>query len=382
MPRLTKRACDSAPVGTTWDSELPGFGLRVLASGRRSFIVRYRTTSGTERLVTLGTLAEIHPEEAREKAREIKRAARDGRDPKQERTAARHAPRLSDLRDRMLDEHCQQRKPRTREAYETAWRLHILPIIGNLPVADVSEADVLKIRRSLAATPTQANRVLACLSKAMNLAERWRWRPQHSNPCRHVDHYPESHRERILEADELRRLFAALDTCETVMESTRTLFRLLLLTGLRTGEWRLAQWSWLDEINQTLRIPHGGSKTGARNVPLSPDVMQILNGLPRSSVFILPGRTGGPMSGHQKSWRAICKAAGVEGVRIHDIRHTVGTYTHQAGATQREIADLLGHRQLSTTERYINGLGSAGHRNATRATATIIELATGQKKAG
>ena len=382
MPRLTRRLVDSAPCGFTWDSELPGFAVRVLASGRRSYVVRYRTTAGTERLVTLGTTAEMQPDEARERARDIRRAVRDGRDPRQERTAARSAPRLSDLRDRMLDEHCQQRKPRTKEAYETAWRLHIIPTLGNLPVADITETDALKIRRALAKTPTQANRVMACLSKGMSLAERWRWRPQHSNPCRYVEHYPENHRERILEADELRRLFDALDTCETVMESTRTFFRLLLLTGLRSGEWRLAQWSWLDEVNQSLRIPHDGSKTGARIVPLSADVMQILDRLPRSSIYMLPGRTGGPMSGHQKAWRTLCKAAGVQGCRIHDIRHTVGTYAHQAGATQREIADLLGHRQLSTTERYINGIGSAGHQNATRATAVIIELATGHKKAG
>ena len=380
MPRLTKRLADSAPVGFTWDSELPGFGLRVLESGRRSYVLRYRTRAGTDRLFTLGTTAELLPDEARDRARDFKRAAKDGRDPKMERTAAREAPRLSDLRDRMLDEHCQQRKARTKEAYETAWRLHIIPRLGDLPVADITETDVLKIRRGLASTPTQANRVLACLSKAMSLAERWRWRPQHSNPCRYVEHYPEKHRERILEADEIARLLDALDTCTTVMESSRTLFRLLILTGLRTGEWRLAQWSWLDEINQTLRIPHEGSKTGARIVPLSPDVMQILTGLPRSSVFILPGRTGGAMSGHQKAWRALCKAAGVQGCRIHDLRHTVGTYAHKAGATQREIADLLGHRQLSTTERYINSLGSSGHRNATRATATILSFA--KQKAG
>lgn len=381
MPRLTKRLADAAPIGYTWDSELPGFGLRVLTSGRRSYVLRFRTASGTERLLTIGTTAELLPDEARERARDLKRAAKDGRDPKQERSAAREAPRLSDLRDRMLDEHCQQRKARTREAYETAWRLHILPRLGDIVVADITETDVLKIRRGMAETPTQANRVLACLSKALSLAERWRWRPQHSNPCRYVDHYPEESRERILTGEELARLFDALDTCTTVMESTRSLFRLLLLTGLRSGEWRLAQWSWLDEINQTLRIPNHGSKTGARVVPLSPDVMRVLDALPRSSVFILPGLTGGPMSGHQKAWRAVCAAAGVSGVRIHDIRHTVGTYAHHAGATQREVADLLGHRQLSTTERYINGIGSAGHQNATRATATIIEMAT-KKKAG
>jgi integrase len=380
MPRLTKRAVDAAPVGFTWDTELPGFGLRVLATGRRSYVVRYRTAAGTDRLVTLGTTVETDPDEARERARDVRRAVRDGRDPKQERTATRNAPRLSDLRDRMLDEHCQQRRDRTREAYEAAWRLYILPLIGDLPVADVTETDVLKIRRSLASKPTTANRVLACLSKAMSLAERWRWRIQHSNPCRYVEHYPENQRQRILTAEEIARLFRALDTCDTVMESARSLFRLLALTGLRCGEWRLAQWSWLDEVNQALRIPEHGSKTGARVVPLSVEVWRILDELPRSSIYILPGRTGGPMSGQSKAWHAVCRAADIDGVVIHDLRHMVGTYAALAGATSREVADLLGHKQLSTTERYINGIGSAGHDNATRATAAILSFT--QKKAG
>lgn len=375
MPRLTKRLCETAPAGTTWDTELPGFGLRVLASGRRSYIVRYRTAGGTDRLVTIGTTAEFQPDEARERARDIKRSVREGRDPKADRTAARQAPRLSDLRDRMLDEHCQQRRPRTKEAYEGAWRLHIIPTLGDLVVADVEEGDILKLRKALAATPTTANRALACLRKALNLAERWRWRPINSNPCRWVDHYPENKRERILSAEEIGRLWAVMEGSQTMRTSTLALFRLLLMTGLRLGEWRLAMWSWLDEVNHALRIPHPGSKTGARVVSLAPDAIELLAKLPRTSVYILPGETGGPMSGHQKSWAKLCKAAGIKGVRIHDIRHTVGSYAHKAGATQREIADLLGHRQLSTTERYINGIGSEAHANAARASATILALA-------
>jgi integrase len=379
MPRLTRRSVNAAPTGYTWDEMLPGFGVRVLDSGRRSFVVRYRTASGTDRLITIGTVAEYDPDEARDRARDIIRAARDGRDPKLERTAAREAPRLSDLRDRMLDEHCQQRRPATRKGYEEAFRLHILPIVGDVPVADVSEADVIRIRRAMSDRPAAANRTMAYLSKALNLAERWRWRQPHTNPCRWVEHYPENKRERILDAEEIAAVWKELDNPQ-VMPSAAAIFRLLMLTGLRLSEWRLAMWSWLDEINQVLRIPDAGSKTGARNVPLSDDVMRILAGLPRSSVYILPGLKGGPMSGHQKIWRSVCRAAGVDGCRIHDLRHTVGTYAHAAGATQREIADLLGHKQLSTTERYINGIGSAAHRNATRAATTILAFAN--KKAG
>lgn len=378
MPRLTKRLCQSAPEGTIWDSELPGFGLRVQASGRRSFIIRYRTARGTDRLFTIGSLAEIDPETARELARQAKVAARAGNDPRQDRSAARHAPRLEDLRDRMQDEHSSQKRPATEKAYADAWRLYILPTLGNVAVADITDTDVLKLRKSLSHIPTTANRAMAVLRKALNLAERWLWRTVGSNPCKWVDHYPENARERVLTDDEISRVWREMDG-PLLLESSRAFFKLLILTGLRRSEWRLAIWGWLDETNACLRIPEHGSKTGARIVPLAPEVMAILSGLPRSSVYILPGKTGGPLNGEQKTWRTICKRAGVSGARIHDLRHTVGSHAHAAGATQREIAELLGHRQLVTTERYINSTGK-GRANVNRATATILSMA--QKKTG
>ena len=100
--------------------------------------------------------------------------------------------------------------------------------------------------------------------------------------------------------------------------------------------------------------------------------------MPRRSA--LPGTRSFPALAFACWLRAVCKAAGIEGAVIHDLRHMVGTYAALAGATSREVADLLGHKQLSTTERYINGVNSAAHQNATRATAAILAFA--QKKAG
>lgn len=79
--KLTRRSVAAAEVGTHWDDQLPGFGLRVSPAGRRSFIVRFRTATGTERLITLGTAAELSPEDAREMARAAKADVRRGLDP-------------------------------------------------------------------------------------------------------------------------------------------------------------------------------------------------------------------------------------------------------------------------------------------------------------
>lgn len=371
--KLTRRSVAAAEVGTHWDDQLPGFGLRVSPAGRRSFIVRFRTATGTERLITLGTAAELSPEDAREMAREAKADVRRGLDPGAERRARRAAPRLEDLRDRFLEEHASKKKPGTARNYEIAWRLHILPALGNLVVADVTESDILALRRRLAARPINANRVLEVLSKAFDLAERWKWRTSGINPCRYVEAFPEVGVQRILEPDEIAAVWRELEA-EDVLPSFRALIRLLLMTGCRSGEWRLAKWSWLDLDDAVLRLPD--SKTGAKIVSLAPDAVALLRSLPRSSIYVLPGMTGGPISGHRRIWLRILKRAGVGGrVRIHDLRHTVGSYAHKAGATQRDVADLLGHKQMATAARYIHGPESAQHSNAARASEAILRLA-------
>lgn len=374
--KLTIRSVAAAPVGFTWDSVLPGFGLRVLASGRRSFVMRYRTATGTDRLLTLGTAEELHPEAARELARAAKSEVRHGKDPKADRVRGRQAPKLDDLRDRFLRDHASQKKPGTRRNYEIAWRLHILPGMGNPAVADIGEADVLSLRRRLEDRPVNCNRVLEVLSKAMTLAERWRWRPAGSNPCRFVESFPESTVERILEPDEVAAIWSALDAPD-ILPSFRALIRLLAMTGCRSGEWRLALWSWVDLDNAVLKLPD--SKTGAKHVPLAPDVVELLRSLPRSSIYVLPGTKGGPMSGHRRIWLRVLTRAGVEGrVRIHDLRHTLGSYAHREGASQRDVADLLGHKQMSTAARYIHGPGSERHANAARASGVILRMAGGK----
>jgi integrase len=370
--KLTKRTVAAAEIGTHWDDKLPGFGLRVLASGRRSYVVRFRTATGTDRLMTLGTADELHPDDAREMARQTKADVRHGKDPGAERKARRAAPRLVDLRDRFMADHAGQKKPGTARNYEILWRRHIIPALGNPAVADVTESDIIRLRKRMADTPTNANRALEVLSKAFALAERWRWRQAGSNPCRWVDSFAEAKRERILTPAEIAAIWSQIEA-DDVLPSARALFRLLMLTGCRSGEWIRALWSWVDLDNAALNLPD--SKTGAKQVPLSPDAVELLRSLPRTSIYVLPGLKGGPLGGHRRIWLRILRRAGItDRVRIHDLRHTVGSYAHRAGASQREVADLLGHKQMSTAARYIHGPGSEKHSNAARASAAILEM--------
>ena len=374
MAHLTKKLVETT-TETIWCDKLPSFGVRVYPGGARSYVIRYRTEARTERILTIGRVADLHPDIARELAREKFKEIRHGADPKAERDKRRDAPSVEDLAKRFLAEHAVKKRASTAVNYELGFRLHVLPRMGSMKVADVTDEDVEKMHREMMETPIAANRVVAVLSKAFNLAERWKWRARGTNPCEFVEDYPEEGRQRILSEEEVARLWEVMRHSNSV---AAPLFQLLLLTGCRTGEWRKALWSWVDLERGTLSLPDRASKTGQRVVSLAPEVVSLLDALPRASVFVLPGETGGPMSGHQKAWRAIRKAAGLDDVRIHDLRHTFGSWAHRNGMSLKAVADLLGHKQLSTSERYISGIGTEAHRNATIVAGAIFGM-TGKR---
>lgn len=376
--RITKRAVaaltvtDDGKQNFIRDTELPGFYVVCYPSGQKSYGVTYHVR-GSRKKIVIGNVEEMTPDEARDRARDARKAARDGLDP----AARDDRHTVGEMLDRFEAEYLPNRKPKTRESYEALIRLHIRPAIGRLTVEDVKRADIAKMQDAMRSTPTNANRALAVIRRAFNLAEIWGWRDEGTNPTRHVKAFSEQHRQRTLDEPELARLWAVLDDLERdQIVPAAQLFKLLLLTGLRLSEWRDALWSWVDVDRGILSLPD--TKTGARVVHLPDAAIDVLSGLPRSSVYILPGETGGPIGGIQKIWRRTRKAAGIDDVRIHDLRHTVGSMADRSGMTQRQIADLLGHRQLSTTARYINSADD-WRRETSNAWAAQVERITGKK---
>lgn len=372
--KITRRAIDAltpAAGRQVWlyDTALPGFLVLCQPSGRKSYVVRYRTGAGAWRKLTLGLCAELHPDEARELARDALAAARRGEDPARDRSA----PTVADLAAKFMDQHAARLKPGTRRNYEILWRRHILPRLGRIRVRDLKRADVAQMHDAMRDTPHNANRALEVVSKACELAEIWGLRDEGTNPCRHVRAYTEQHRQRTLTEAEVARLWGVLDRLQASQDvPAAEAIRLILLTGCRKSEWLTARWADVDLARGILALPD--SKTGARDVYLPAEAIEILRALPRSSVFVLPGRTGGPIGGLGKIWDRVRAEAGLPGVRLHDLRHTVGSLADRAGFSQRQIADLLGHRQLSTTARYINSADE--HKRATAAgwAAVVVKM--------
>jgi integrase len=297
-------------------------------------------------------------DQARERAAQVLAAAARGEDPQGQRQILREAPTVLDLWTRYDVEHLPRKKPSSGADDRQKARDHILPALGALKVRNVDRADIKKLHQSLATRPYQANRVLSLLSKMFNLAESWGMRPDHSNPCRHVEKYKERPRARYLNAEELGRLGEALRAGEERGEIDcymAAAIRLLLLTGARVSEVLTARWEWIDWGRRVIELPD--SKTGKKLLFLSDAAVAVLQHVKPedtdSDPFIIRGRLKGrALVNLAKPWRRICELSSLHKVRIHDLRHTAASVGVATGATLPIVGRLLGHTQSQTTQRY------------------------------
>lgn len=361
MPKITKRLVEGLKPEVrdvfAWDDEMRGFGVRVKPSGVRSYLVQYRNVHGRSKRLTIGAHGRLTAEEARREARSILAEVDKGHDPAETRALARVAPTMADLCDRYLADHADARKKATSADEDRRLiERFIRPQLGKRQVADITRADVGKLHQGLRETPYQANRVLALVSKMMNLAEKWGLRPDGSNPCRHVEKFKEAKRERYLSADELARLGDVLAEGErtaTERPSVIAAIRLLVLTGCRVSEILTLQWRHVDVGSACLQLPD--SKTGAKTVHLNAPALAVLAAIEReegSPWVILGAKRGSHLVNLEKPWRCIRTRAGIEDVRLHDLRHSFASVAVGLGEGLPMIGKLLGHTQTQTTARY------------------------------
>lgn len=364
MPKLTKTLIDNLKATGSeqwhWDSELEGFGVRVQPSGRKVYVVRYRVqdASRTQRKQNVARCSDMPPEKARELARKIFAQVAEGVDPVKARREAVEAPTIKDLCDRFIKEHSKPfKKARSVEHDESKIKNYILPMVGTKKVAEFAKADVLSLHGSLSEKPATANQVLALLSKAFNLSEDWGWRPAGSNPCRRIKKYKLKERELILNPAQICAMSDALEQLvkeNRIRQAMADLVRLLMLTGCRLREIMHAKTAWLDRERNLLLLPD--SKVGQRKIAISPAAMAIIDAMPENE-WLIPSKVAGiPMETPYKAWNLIKATAKLPAeLRIHDLRHTAGSLGHMAGLSQQQIATLLGHKQISTTARYLHG---------------------------
>ena len=388
--KLTRRNVSSlqpaAKPVTYYDTDLKGFGLKIMPSGVRSWIVEYRPGAGgrgvAKKRLKVGGDA-LTPEVARAAAEKLLASVALGSDPSSDRSAEREAMTVSDLLDMFVERHVEaKRKAASAEFYERTARLHIKPAIGSRKVNLLQRADVAKMHSGIGAKPKGggkfvANRALAILSAAYGWAGRNGFVADGFNPAAGIERFEEEGRERYLTADEMARLGAALREAETIglpyevdetgpkakhapkLESRRTVFsphvtgaiRLLMLTGCRLREILHLRWSEYDTERGMLFLPD--SKTGRKAVVLSGAAQEVLSALPRVGVYaIASNEPDRPRHDLKKPWAAISRRAGLEGLRLHDLRHTFASVGAASGMSLPVIGGLLGHADSATTQRY------------------------------
>ena len=357
--KLTKRAVDALSVesgdAVVWDRDLPGFGIRVYASGRKVWCVQTRGPAGGPKRVALGPLVDMPPDEARGKAVEVIDRIKQGLDPVPPKPAPE--PTVADLAERYLEAHVKVNcRPKTVENWERVVRVYILPELGGLKLSEVDRPQVSALHHKLRDKPYQANATVMVLAKMFRLAEAWGMTPPRRNPCRSIKYYKETRRERFLTPEEYRRLGRVLDEAETmgsVFPTAVPAIRLLLLTGCRKNEIVMLKWDDVDRTAGELRLRDG--KSGWRSVPLTPAVEHVLASIPRieGNPWVITGQNPGD---HLKNldaiWLRLRKRAKLKDVRIHDARHSYASRALALGEGLSMIAALLGHAKVTTTARY------------------------------
>ncbi len=358
MPKLTKRFVDGLDIRKTdylvFDSDVGGFAVRVFPSGRKSYLIQYRSGGRTRRLA-IGRHGTVATDEARKEALRRLGEVAKGEDPSHARNERLRAPSVAVLCERYLEEHAKVHcKPNTARNYGLLINNHIRPRLGMFKVADITRADIADFHHAMRETPYQANRALATLSKMFNLAELWGLRADGSNPCRLVPKYKEKPKERYLSHAELVRLgqvFAEAVQTGTESPFVVAAYQLLLMTGCRMSEIQTLKWEYVTHTH--LLLPD--SKTGARRIPFSADAHALLASLPRTlgNPFVIEGRWPNTHNTDlQHPWQRLRKAAGLEDVRIHDLRHTYASMAVTTGIDLLTVGKILGHSNYQTTERY------------------------------
>ena len=365
---LTERRIRDAKPGpkatVLWDAAVRGFGVKVQPGGTKSYVLSYRV-AGRKRLANLARVGEISLRVARERAGAELARIRDGEpDPLDRRREARDAPTVARAVERFLVEYSERRiangrmTERTRKEYAIQCRAYIVPAIGNRTVESIGRADVERIVDPL--RPVQRNRVLALLSRIFTVAEAWEWRPQRSNPARGVERAVEQARDRTLAPGEFAALAAALAERADLNPAAISAIRLAAVTGLRIGEVLAMRWTDIEFETGRLTLPE--TKTGRRVHDLPGAALDLLAGCARVHgnpwVFASGASAAVTYRTVRQHFAAAARAAGLEDVRIHDLRRSYMTAAAAAGVGTHVLRDLLGHRSAVMADRYVRAVGN------------------------
>jgi integrase len=389
--KLTKRsiagiAPDPSRDLFFWDDELPGFGLRLKPTGVRSFIVQYRNANRISRRVTIGRLGVLTAEEARALAKRALADVIKGADPAETRSEERRAMTVRQLcrgyldaaeKGLILGKREQPKKHSTLYVDRGRIERHILPLLGNRRVRDITPPDVMRFMRDVAAGKTAADIKTRLRGRAIVKGGRGTASRTVGllggilsfavsdgvisvNPARGIKRPADQRRNVRLSLDQFALLGRLLEAARARGEKAEAILgiKLLALTGCRRGEIERLRWAEIDLAGHCLRLAN--SKEGPSIRPLGQAAIELLSSVPRQGDFVLAGRAASkPFSGLPKVWLRIMEGSKLSHLTPHGLRHAYASVAGDLDYAEPTIAALLGHATRSVTSGYIHHLDAA-----------------------
>ena len=355
---LTKKFIDQIEAQTKvqvfHDAKVTGLQLRVSSTGRKTFYLYFRTKRGKQKRPKLGDYGILTVEQARDTARAMLGEISKGNDPT-ERHRVNNLTLINFFEIFDKNHISKHVKTSIAKTYHSLFKAVIAPSLGRLFLDDITRSHVEEMVARNHNRRTTANHALVLLRLILDKAQQWEFMSSMRNPCANVTKFKTQAKERFLSDNEIARLVATLDQFEAASLAPRnaiTIVRLLMMTGCRKNEITRLRWDELFVDEGVLKLKD--SKTGKKEVTLSNDATQILTAAPpNESDYIFPGRDGiEPIQGLQKIWHRIRREAGLQDVRIHDLRHTFASVAVSSGTPLYEVGRLLGHASIQSTQRY------------------------------
>ncbi|RAZ63024.1 site-specific integrase [Enterobacter cloacae] len=364
--KLTKSAVDAAQPQAEAvelrDTLVPGFLCKITPAGRKVFMLQYRTNAGERRKPSLGLYGELTVEQARSLAQEWLAQVRRGGDPAAEKAEARQAPTIKELCTKFMEDYSKKRnKLSTQAGYQAVINRNIIPLLGRKKVQDVKRPEIAGLMEKLSYKQTEANKVFSVLRKMFNMAEVWGYRPDGTNPCRHVPMFPAGKSTHLISDEEMGNLFRQLDKIESEGLENYVIplgIRLQFEFAGRRSEIIALEWNWVDLQNR--RVVWPDSKTGGMSKPMSEEAYRLLSTAPRQegSRYVLPSPshagkhlTTGEYYG---GWSRALKAAGATHVGTHGIRHRSATDIANSGIPVKVGMALTAHKTVVMFMRYVH----------------------------
>lgn len=407
MPKITKRVVDASHPDPerrfyVWDSEVKGFGLLVLPTGVKSYFFRYRTPEARERRLTIGQHGNVTADQARAIALEYAATVHRGGDPLGDRQERRKSRTVSDLLAAYLASAAFLRKAASTQGTDRGRiNRHLIPLLGQKHVDKLTPGEIQaafaairdgktavdepvghRARARVTGGEGTARKAVQLLRAALAWAVHERLTA--SNPAEHVKIGRDGSRDTILDgAADYARLFQTLDKMQAehrIRPAAADAIRIIALTGARKTEIAGLQWGFVDLKKGLLTIPSTAHKTGAKT-----GKARVI-GLPSAAQAIIARQSRGssdervfrPAHGSgvldlQKPWAKLRAEAGLpDGIGLHGLRHSLASHMAMAGAQASEVMTVLGHRDISTSAKYVHWTQDARQGLSERAAATAI----------